>query len=791
MFKNCLKIALRIQKKFKAYSFINIAGLAIGMACCILILLYVRDELGYDKFHKNSGRIARIFSMEFDNGEWKNDAGTPDLLGPALAKEFPEIAGFVRFFHPSWVDKWPVFFDGRCFYEENLFFADASIFEVFTFPLVRGDPETSLKELNSAVLSEETARKYFGQEDPLGKVLTIDNRVEAKVTGVARNLPQNSHFRFDLLVSFESNPEKWALNNWRTHNFYTYVLFQKKSDPMGFTDKLAAFVQKRFGDVKSEKLAVQPLTDIHLHSKNFNYEMADNNGDAVYVYVLSAVAVIILLIACINFMNLTTARSAGRAKEVGLRKVIGADRLSLIKQFLGESLVFSFLAVLLALLLVEIFLPLVNHLTDKKLSLIQTHPILVGLSLIGLAALVGILAGSYPAFVLSAFRPAKVLKGSLSAGSRGILFRRVLVVAQFSISIILVVGTLVVSKQLRYCQKKNLGFAKENVVVLPVRDRQARANFQSLKNELLMNPQIVSLTGSEAVPGRNVGTRGMLPEGNSWNPRNSLFVSYDFFETYGIEIKEGRDFSSDFPSDQDDAYIINEAAAKDFGWISPLGKRLIWRGDRNSKGYVIGVVKDFHYKSLHQAIEPLVIQLDLNASSYISIKIKTADILETMSFIQKTWQAVNPNRPFEYFFLDQNYDRLYRSEKRTGTLFGYFTFLALFISSLGLFGLVSYAAEQRTKEIAVRKVLGASLPNIISLLSQELVLWVLASNIIAWPVAYYAMNRWLHNFAYRTGIGLETFFLAAASTLVISFLTVSVQTFRAALANPVRSLRYE
>jgi putative ABC transport system permease protein len=729
--------------------------------------------------------------MEFDNGAWKNDAGTPDLLGPALAKEFPEIAGFVRFYHPFWVDKWPVFINGRCFYEENLFFSDASIFEVFTFPLVRGDPQTALKEPNSIVLSEETASKYFGQEDPMGKVLTIDNQVEAKVTGIARDCPQNSHFRFDLLVSFTSNPEKWALNNWRTHNFYTYVLFQKETDPLGFREKLAAFIKKHFGDVKNEKLAVQPLTDIHLHSRNFNYEMANNNGDAAYIYILSAVAVFILLIACINFMNLTTARSSGRAKEVGLRKVIGADRANLVRQFLGESLVFSFLALLLALALVAFVLPLTNHFTDKNISLIQSHPILIGLSFLGLAALVGILAGSYPAFFLSAFRPAQVMKGRAGTGSRGILFRRILVVAQFSISVILMVGTLVISKQLRYCQRKNLGFVKDNVVVLPVWDMHSKSTFQSLKNQLLTIPQIIGVTGSEAVPGRDVGVRGMLPEGNTWNPRNSLFVAYDFFETYGIEIKEGRGFSLDFPSDTDDAYVVNEAAVKDFGWSSPLGKKLIWRGDRNGKGYVIGVVKDFHYKSLHQMIEPLVIQLDPNACSFVSIRIKTTDVLATIKSIQKTWRAVNPNRPFEYYFLDQNYDRLYRAEKRTGTLIGCFTFLALFISGLGLFGLVSYAAEQRSKEIAVRKVLGASLPNIMSLLSQELVLWVLASNIIAWPVAYYVMSRWLQNFAYRTSIGLGTFILAALSTLIIAFLTVSFQTFRAALANPIHSLRHE
>jgi putative ABC transport system permease protein len=788
MFTNYFKIALRNLKKQKLYSLINIFGLAVGMACCIMILLYVRDELGYDKFHKNADRIGRIFTVQFNNGEWNKYAGTPDLIGPALVKEYPQISDCVRFFHPSWIDKWAVSVNGRCFYEKELFFTDASIFKVFTFPLIKGDPETALKEPNSVVLSEKAARKYFGKEDPVGKVLTIDGRVETKITGIARNVPPNSHFRFDLLVSFESNPEKWALNNWRTNNFYTYILYSKTADLNGFENKLAAFVKKTFGDVKDEKLAVQPLTEIHLHSKDFNYEMADNNSDAIYIYVFSAVAVFVLLIACINFMNLTTARSAVRAREVGLRKVIGANRMKLIKQFLGESLALSFLAVLVALLLMEIFLPVVNHLTDKNLSLIQSQ---IVLSLVGLAVLVGILAGSYPAFFLSAFRPVKILKGSLSAGTKGALFRKVLVVAQFSISIILMVGTLIISNQLHFCLKKDLGFVKENVVVLPIHDTQAMLRAQSFKNELRADPQIVSTTGSEAVPGGNVGMRGMYSEGNSWNPRNSLFVGYDFFKTYGIEIKEGRDFSPEFPSDTDDAYIINEAAAKDFGWDSPLGKKLIWRGDRNGNGNVIGVVKDFHYRSLHQKTEPLVIQLQPNICSYLSIRIKTDNILKTMSLIQKKWEDVNPGSPFEYFFLDQNYDRLYRSEKRTAALFGYFTFLALFIFSLGLFGLVSYAAEQRAKEIAVRKVLGASISKVMRLLSQEFVFLVLIANAIAWPVAYYAMSRWLQSFAYRISIGIGTFVLAATLAFIIAFLTVSFQTVKAALANPVDSLRYE
>jgi putative ABC transport system permease protein len=791
VFKNYLKIAIRSLKHNKLYSVINIAGLAVGMACCILILLYVKDELSYDRYHEKADRIYRVFTQEFQNGRWSNDAGTPDLLGPALIKEYPEIEEVVRFFHPSWVDKWAVSVNSRYFYEENLFFADPAIFKVFTFPLILGNPDTSLKEPNSIVLAEEAARKYFGPENPLGKVLVIDNRVEAMVTGVARNVPPNSHFRFDLLVSFESNPEKWALNNWRTHNFYTYLLFQTKPDPREFEYKLAAFVKKHFGDVKDEKLALQPLTDIHLHSKTFEYEMADNNGDASLIYVISAVAAGILLIGCVNFMNLATARSAGRAREVGLRKIVGANRMKLVKQFLGESLVFSFLAALLALPILRAFLPVVNHLTAKNLSLYQNDAVWVGLSLAGLAVLVGFLAGSYPAFFLSAFYPVKVLKGRLGAGLKGALVRKALVAAQFAISLILMIGTLIISNQLRFCQKKDLGFAKENVVVLPLRDMRAKAMFQSLKNELLRHPEIMSVAGSEAVPGISVGTRGMFPEGSSWNPRNSLFVGYDFFKTLDIEMKEGRDFSPDFPSDAEDAYIVNEAAVKDFGWDSPLGKKIIWRGDRNGQGYVIGVVKDFHYRSLHQNIEPLVIQLQPDSSAFVSVRLKTANILGTMSFIKKKWVDVNPGHPFDYFFLDQNYDRLYRSEKRTAELISYFTFLALFVASLGLFGLVSYASEQRTKEIAVRKVLGASIWSVMRLIIQEFVLCILTANLIAWPIAYFAMSRWLRNFAYQTSIGPGTFFLAAASVLFIGLLTISVQTVKAALANPALALRYE
>jgi putative ABC transport system permease protein len=791
MMKNHLKIALRNMQRHRGFSFINIFGLSVGMACCLIIFLFIRDELNFEKFHKNSPRIYRTIVDEYVDGKWEHNVGSPDLLGPALEKELPEVLSSVRLFNPNWIDKWSVSFEKKYFYEDNLFFADATIFKVFTFPLLRGDPETALKDPNSIVITETMAQKYFGREDPMGKVLRIDDAVELKITGIAKNVPKNTHFCFDFLASFESMPYQWALNNWRTLQFYTYVLLNKEYDQNQLDEKLSPFLKKHFGQQTKTQLHLQPIEDIHLHSRFYNQDMAPNNSDISYVYIFSTIAIFILGIACINFMNLSTARSAQRAREVGIRKVIGAFRAQLIKQFLGESFLFSFIAAIVSVFLITLFLPTYNTLSGKDITFNAQNMVFIGGFLAFVIFIAGLISGSYPSLFFSSFQPAKILKGFLTAGQKGILFRRALVMFQFMLSVCLIIGTIIVYRQINYCLNKNLGFDEEHVVVIPLRSRSVQAKYESYRNALLQNPSVLNIAGSSTVPGRSVGERGMLPEGNKWYPRNSMFVDFDFIPTFGMEIKEGRNFSRDFPTDVDDAYIVNEAAVKNFGWEDPIGKRIIWAGDKNKKGFIIGVVKDFHYKSFHQKIEPLVLHMTPGIGSYASIRIKSENILNTMSFIKNKWQEFNPGHPFDYLFLDDQYDRLYRSEKKMGQVFRYFTFLALFISCLGLFGLSSYVLEKRTKEIGIRKILGASLSSIIIMVSKEFSKWIFLANVVAWPIVYFSMNLWLENFSYRINISFWTFLLSTVIVMALSLFTVSYQSVKAAMTNPANSLKYE
>jgi len=791
MMKNHLKLAFRNMQRHRGFSFINIFGLSVGMACCLMIFLFVRDELDFEKFHKNSPRIYRTIVDEYVDGKWEHNVGSPDLLGPALEKELPEVLTSVRLFNPNWIDKWSVSFEKKYFYEDNLFFADATIFKVFTFHLLRGDPETALKDPNSIVITETMAQKYFGKDDPMGKVLCIDDAVELKITGVAKNVPKNTHFRFDLLASFESMPYQWALNNWRTLQFYTYVLLNKEYDQNQLNEKLSPFLKKHFGQQTNTQLHLQPIEDIHLHSRYYNQDMAPNNSDISYVYIFSTIAIFILGIACINFMNLSTARSAQRAREIGVRKVIGAFRAQLIKQFLGESFLFSFIAAIVSVFLITVFLPTYNTLSGKHITFNAQNMVFIGGFLASVILIAGLISGSYPSLFFSSFQPAKILKGSLTVGQKGVLFRRALVMFQFMLSVCLIIGTIIVYRQINYCLNKNLGFDEEHVVVIPLRCRSVQAKYESYRNALLQNPSLLNVAGSSTVPGRSVGERGILPEGNKWYPRNSMFVDFDFIPTFGMEIKEGRNFSRDFPTDVDDAYIVNEAAVKNFGWEDPIGKKIIWAGDKNKKGFIVGVVKDFHYKSFHQKIEPLVLHMTPGIGSYASIRIKSENILNTMSFIKNKWQEFNPGHPFDYFFLDDQYDRLYRSEEKMGRVFRYFTFLALFISCLGLFGLSSYVLEKRTKEIGIRKILGASVSGIIVMVSKEFGKWILLANVIAWPIAYFSMNLWLENFSYRIEISIWMFLLSTLIVMVLSLLTVSYQSIKTALANPANSLRYE
>ncbi len=800
MLKNYLKTAIRSLKRQKVYSFINITGLSVGLACCILIILYIRFELSYDRYHRNADRIYRIIEIEIREGKKDYSATTPAPLAPALAAEFPEIVSAVRFFHPSWIEKWKISCEDRTFFEENVFFADSSAPEVFSFPLIQGNSEEALKEPNSVIITGDMAKKYFGNMSPLGEVLVLNN-AEAKITGVAQNLPKNSHFRFDFLISFSTlghpsfrNIVYDMLLDWRSHNFYTYVLLRKDCSSAELEKKFIPFLERHLNTrISNSDIYLQPLKNIHLHSKNFSYEMTSTNSDITYVYIFSVIALFVLIIACINYMNLTTARATNRGREVGTRKIVGATRLQLIQQFLGESVVLMFVALFFAFLLVSVFLPALNSLTGSNFSINLKNLASVAGLLLAAALLLGLAAGIYPAFFLSTFRPLNILKGNIHAGLKKTHFRKVLVVSQFAISMVLIIGTMAIKDQLKYCMNKNLGFDKEHVLVIPARDYKTMQEYDIIRNKLLQHPEITSVARSTSLPGKTIGRRGFLPEGNTWNPRYSIFVDYDFIPTMGMEIVEGRNFSEEFATDVSDAYIVNEAAVKEFGWDRALGKRLFWAGDANKKGEVIGVVKDFHFMSLHQKIEPIILHMMAPGQgfSYITTRIRSHDILGLLDIINKDWQEFNPSVPLELFFSDESMNRLYASEKRMLDVSGIFTMVGILIACLGLFGLASYVAELRTKEIGIRKVLGASNSSIVVMLSKEFIKLVLLSNIIAWPVAYYILNRWLQNFAYRISIGVETFLLAGALAFMIALLSVSYQSVRSALASPVQALRYE
>jgi putative ABC transport system permease protein len=657
------------------------------------------------------------------------------------------------------------------------------------------------------VITQEMARKYFGDEDPMGKVLRYGDDRELKVTGILGEIPQNSHFRFDFLSSMKAANALFtriALENWNENSVHTYLLLPPGVSPAEIERRFLDFIRKHTPSWRQgAKHFLQPLADIHLHSHTGGE--IEPNGDIVYIYAFSAIAVFILLIACINFMNLSTARSARRAREVGLRKVVGADRSQLVRQFLGESVFLSFLALLLAVAFVELSLPAFNGFVGKALDMDYGGNLTAVLGLLGIALFAGVIAGSYPAFFMSAFEPVKVLKGTIRGGPKGAGFRRVLVAFQFAISIFLIVVTGIIYGQLKHCRDIKLGYDKEHVVVISGIPDPLRQKYEAFKQELLQNPHVVSAAGTSRIPsgslGSNISTRAEgFPEGESPSMQ-TVWVGYDFFETLRMPFVAGRSFSKAIPSDEKAAFVLNEAAARALGWTpeDATGKRFgsqfiedwqrgqwVWKDGR-----VIGVVKDVYFESLRERIVPMVFFIQPNMAGNFLIRVRPDEIQGTLRFLRQKWQEFNPNRPFEYSFLDERFDQLYRAEERQGQIFGTFALLAIFVACLGLFGLASFTAEQRTKEIGVRKVLGASVANIVALLSKEFLLLVGVANLIAWPVAYYAMSRWLQDFAYRIELGPGTFVLGGAVALAIALLTVSYQAIKAAQANPVEALRYE
>jgi putative ABC transport system permease protein len=782
MFKNYLKITLRNMLRYKGYSFINLSGLALGLCCCILIFLWVADELGFDRFHANGPNLYQI-GIHFDQGEGKRETVTssPGALAPALKREYPEIIDTARSSFPLKVS---LGVKDRIF-NESLHFVSPSFLKLFTFPLLEGNRDTALTNPHSIMLTEDMAKKYFGDESSLGKTLLLNNRYSLLVTGVLKNPPANSSIVFSALLPFEFLKELGANPDvWNSNDYLTYVLLDKRTDPEAVNLKISGRQRREVPDWASD-VFLFPLYKIHLYS----FDGENNRIGSITTFAI--IGFLILLIACINFMNLTTARSAKRAKEVGLRKVFGVSRKNLMVQFYGESIMMVILALALSLLLAELALPYFNQISAKSLSLIKLlnwYSIPILFLVAGFTAAV---AGSYPAIVLSSFKPIRVIQRSPLKGAGRSGFRKVLVVIQFSLSIMLFISTFVVYRQLGFMQSKNIGFDKENILSLKANSAMFEG-FDSFKNRLLTNPNI-----------KNVSTSWTLPSGagyfdGDWewkgkNPNrniaiNKTWVGYDYLETMGMELVQGRFFSKEFPGEGESATVINEELAGKLGGGSPIGKVIFRKSQRKE---VIGVVKNYHYLPVSRQIGSLMLHLSTAPFRYIFIKISPQRISQTIDSIRDMFKSVFPGSPFEFGFLDEAYDRYYKSQIQLGKLLNGFTVLAIFISCLGLFGLASFMAEQRTKEIGIRKVLGASVNNLAALLSREFLKWVLISNLIAWPVAYIIMTNWLKNFPYRARLGAEIFIFSGLMALIVALISVSYRSIKTATANPIDSLRYE
>jgi putative ABC transport system permease protein len=735
-----------------------------------------------------------------------NFSTSPAPLANALVDDFSEVQEATRFLRSRNV---LVRYQDKHFNESLMLYTDSNFFDVFSIPLIKGDPKKVLSQPNSVVITKAAALKYFSEEDPIGKTLTMNNRVDFRVTGLAENVPNNTHFHTDFFASLVTIPDSRS-PNWFSNPYHTYIVIREGNSADELRSKLPGIITKYIGPQTQKVMGItmeqflasgntfgyflQPVKDIHLHS-DLEYEL-EPNGNVTYIYIFSAIAFFILVIACINFMNLATARSANRAKEVGVRKVLGSTRSRLVQQFLLESLLLSFVSFFFAVVVVELMQPVFNALSGKQLniSLPGNWILLPGFMVVML--FVGALAGSFPAFFLSSFQPISVLRGKLIAGMKSSWLRNGLVVFQFTISIILLIGTFVIYHQLEYTRNKKLGFKKEQILVIE-RAHNLGQQKEAFRKELLKYPGVINVAYSNSIPGRHFGDYTHVAEGGSVDEMVRMFLLYsdfNYLDTLQMEMVSGRYFSKDRPADRN-TVILNETAVQTLGLEDPVGKRLI-RGSlapgKSEIFTIIGVVKDFNFESLHRKIRPLAMYLLPDEYlRYISVRTRPENISQTLAFLENKLKAFVPGQPFEYFFLDDDFDRLYKAEKKIGQLFTAFSILAILVACLGLFGLASFTAEQRTKEIGIRKILGATVSNIFVLLTKEFSKWVLLANLIAWPIAYFAMHRWLQNFAYRISIEVWIFFLAAFLAFMIAVITVSYQAVRAALANPAESLRYE
>ena len=789
MLKKNFIIALRSLMNNKKYALINILGLAIGLTCFVLIAIWVQDELSFDNFHKDADNVHIVFREQ----NKKRAAATSKLLAPSIKEEIPEVLEATCFM------PLPESFNPLFQYEEKSFvepiaLADKEFFKVFTFPLLKGDPSSVFANPNSVLITERIRQKYFGNGEAMGKSLSITmlgQKKLLKVSGVMENIPHNSNIQSELILPIEFMNDfgvKWDV--WYNYSVQTYIRTQNNVSAAQLGEKILACKQRHFPE-ENISYSVLPITKIHLNTSNVEY--FTSTGDIKYVYIFSAIAVIILLIACMNYMNLSNALSLKRSKEIGIKKTLGSKRGQVIQQYFGETFILVFIALILSILLVQICLPMLNHLSAKSLTVPYTSPQFI-FTLLGIVLATSLISGIYPALFVSGFQPIKVLKGKFVSSSRSINIRKGLVVFQFVLSILIIIGTITISNQLKFIQSTNLGYDKEHIICAQIKGDISN-KYEAFKNEILQSGNVLNVSRSGNMEVNSMGKT----EGIDWPGKQEKFSTWvlnvddEFAKTYGIKMEEGRFYSRDFAADLTSGFVINQTATNEMGFENPIGQELTMWG---RKGTIIGVTNDFHFNSLHNKIEPLIFFIpepeNVNSRfTTLSMRVKPNSIPQSLDYIEKTWKSFFPNENFDYYFIDKKLKANYLSETRMGTLFNYFSLLVIIIACLGLYGLTAFTIEQKTKEIGIYKVMGATIPDVMMLFSKSYVFWIITASIIATPIAYYAMHKWLENFAYKTTLSWWIFALAGSLALGIALLTVSFQSYRAAVRNPVESLRYE
>jgi putative ABC transport system permease protein len=789
MFKNIFKTAFRHILKHYSYSILNIIGLTLGISSALFLIIYVADEASYDRYHEKADRIYRVSSKisETDDQFIWNVAQIP--FGPQVVKDYPEVQSFVRFINmPRALYK----YEDKEFNEENFFYADSTLFDIFTFKVLKGDIKSALREPKKIILTEKIAQRYFGNNDPIGKSLTTgDNTFE--VTGVIENIPKNSHFRFDAVASRNNLPKQ--LGSWGNFGVFTYLLFPENFNVKIFENKMqemyTSYMKPIFESMNIRvEYILEPITRIHLYSTNANEP--EPTGSITYVYIFTIVAAFLLLIAAMNYMNLSTARSARRAREVGLRKTVGSRRLPLILQFLSESLIFTLISLVLSIIILIILLPKLNLLAGKSFTLSILYSPAMLISIFCVILIIGIIGGSYPAFVLSKYMPASVLKGEITQGSSGNLFRKTLVIIQFSISVIMIISTLVVFRQINFMKNMDQGFDQKNVIGLQLNGGMVK-KYPVLKQLLLENPEIKYVTSTNTGIGEGSGKvvfnietdQGMQQKGV-----NFAIVDHDFIETMGIKMLKGRDFEEDMPSDTLNSVVVNETFVKRMNWSEPLGKKVELGDEKTIRGRVIGVMHDYHQTGMYNGIESLLL-VYRTLGNIIYIKLSGNDNKSTLDFIESKWKEIFPDQPFSYMYLNERFNRQFEADEKRGLIFTLFTILAIFIACLGLFGLASYVVEHRTKEIGIRKVFGADEYSILRLISKDFLILISIGIVIAVPVAYYFMSNWLMNYVYRTNIGISVLVLSAFITIMLTVITISYKAYQASILNPAESVKSE